>query len=183
MPVFIGSLAQQMNHAPVQRLETSRLLLRPMIIADVNELLQIFSDAKVVASFGVPPFGLVEMEQWVQHNLAHQQANGYGLFSVILKSNGTLIGDCGLERMEIEGTQTVELGYDFRSDHWNRGYATEAAIAVRDFAFGKLKLPQLISLIRVGNTASRRVAEKVGMAYAGELIHNGKHYWRYSIEA
>jgi len=167
---------------PVPRLETRRLLLRPMILADVSELLQIFSDAKVMASFGVPPFGLGEMEQWVQRNLAHQKANGYGLFSVILKSNGMLIGDCGLERMEIEGTQTVELGFDFRSDQWNRGYATEAAIAVRDFAFDQLKLPRLISLIQVGNIASRRVAEKVGMAYAGELIRNGKHYWKYSIE-
>jgi len=104
------------------------------------------------------------MEQWVQRNLAHQEANGYGLFSFILKSNGLLIGDCGLERMEIQGTQTVELGFDFRSDHWNRGYATEAATAVRDFAFDQLRLPRLISLIRVGNIASKRVAEKVGMS-------------------
>jgi ribosomal-protein-alanine N-acetyltransferase len=164
------------------RLETRRLLLRPMVITDVSSLLPIFSDAKVMALFGVPPFTLGEMEQWVQRNLAHQEANGYGLFSVILKSNGMLIGDCGLERMEIEGTQTVELGFDFRSDHWNHGYATEAATAVRDYAIDQLKLPQLISLIRVGNIASRRVAEKVGMSYIGEMIRNGRHYWKYAIE-
>jgi RimJ/RimL family protein N-acetyltransferase len=182
MPVFIGGIAEQMNPALMPRLETRRLLLRPMVIADVSELLQIFSDARVMAWFGVSPFGLGEMEQWVQRNLAHQEANGYGLFSVILKSNGLLIGDCGLERMGIQGTQAVELGFDFRSDHWNRGYATEAATAVRDFAFDQLRLPRLISLIRVGNIASKRVAEKVGMSYIGEIVRNGKHYWKYSIE-
>ncbi len=166
----------------VPRLETRRLLLRPMVIEDVGELLHIFSDPKVMASFNVPPFGKDGMEQWVRRNLTHQEAHGHGLFSVILKTNGLLIGDCGLEQMEIEGTMETELGFDFRSDHWNRGYATEAAIAVRDLAFDELKLPRLISLIRVGNAASRRVAEKVGMRYAGEIIRNDTHYWKYVVE-
>ncbi len=156
--------------------------MRPMVIEDVSELLHVFSDAKVMASFHVPPFRLDEMEQWVRRNLAHQEAYGYGLFSVILKTNGLLIGDCGLENMEVERTQAVELGFDFRSDHWNRGYATEAAIAVRDFAFGQLRLPRLISLIRVGNTSSRRVAEKVGMRFACEITRNDVHYWKYDVE-
>ena len=57
---------------------------------------------------------------------------GYGLFSVILKIDGELIGDCGLEQMDVEGIQAAELGYDFRSDYWNKGFATEAAIAVNN---------------------------------------------------
>ncbi len=164
------------------QLETRRLSLRPMVTTDLNGLLEIFSDPEVMACFGVPPFGLAEMERWLQRNLDHQQSNGYGLFSVILKSSGLLIGDCGLERMEIDGVPTVELGYDFRSDHWNNGYATEAASAVRDFAFVQLKLPQLVSLIQIGNGASRRVAEKIGMSYAGRVTRDGRHYWKYAIE-
>lgn len=75
MTVCIGSIAEQMNPAPMTRLETRRLLLRPMVITDVSSLLQIFSDAKVMASFDAPPLTLGEMEQWVQRNLAHQEAN------------------------------------------------------------------------------------------------------------
>src|SRR5262249_49288224 len=115
-------------------------------------------------------------------NLKHQEEHGYGLFSVTLKSEGLLIGDCGLEQMEIEGVSVTELGYDFRSDCWNQGYATEAATAVRDYAFQTLRLPRLISLIRVGNQASRRVAEKIGMRLAEEIVRYGQPYWMYTIE-
>jgi [ribosomal protein S5]-alanine N-acetyltransferase len=120
------------------------------------------------------------MQRWLQRNLDHQNEFGYGLFSVILKETGELIGDCGLEQMEDQ--KAAELGYDLRSDFWNRGYATEAALAVRDYSFGVLCLPRLISLIRVGNLASKRVAEKVGMTLAEEFMHYGMQYWKYSLE-
>jgi RimJ/RimL family protein N-acetyltransferase len=119
------------------------------------------------------------MTQWVERNLDHQAAHGYGLFSVILKSNGLLIGDCGLERIEVDGASVAELGYDFRSDYWNQGYATEAASAVRDYAFSQLQLPRLISLIRVGNRASQRVAEKIGMRLTDTITRHGHRYWHY----
>lgn len=148
-------------------LETPRLRLRLMQADDVDHLLAIFADPKVMAAFGEPPFDRAQMTRWVQRNLDHQTAYGYGLFSVILKTKELLIGDCGLELIDMDGVQTPELGYDFRSDFWNHGYATEAAQAVRDYAFQHLQLPRLISLIRVGNLPSRRVAEKIGMRSSG----------------
>ena len=162
-------------------IETPRLLLRPMREDDVDALLGVFGDPKVMASFGVAPFDRSQMEQWVRRNLDHQERYGYGLFSVIRKENGLLIGDCGLERMDEDGDVLAEVGYDFRSDHWGRGLATEAATAVRDCAFGELALPRLISLIRVGNEASRRVAEKVGMRLSREIDRSGTPYWVYSL--
>lgn len=163
-------------------LETPRMHLRIMNLSDLDDLLEIFSDKNVMASFNTAPFDRKQMESWVNRNLAHQKTHGYGLFSVILKSTNKLIGDCGLEHMDVEGELATELGYDFRSDHWNQGYATEAASAVRDFAFDKLSLPSLISLIRVGNQASRRVSEKIGMQLTDEIILSGISYWKYSIE-
>lgn len=147
-------------HPLESTLETERLILRPMQATDINALHLIFTDPKVMASFGVEPFSREQMLAWLGRNLDHQNQYGYGLFSVILKESGELIGDCGLEQMEVGGVQAAELGYDFRSDYWNQGFATEAACAVRDYAFDILQLPQLISLIRVGNLASKRVAEK-----------------------
>jgi ribosomal-protein-alanine N-acetyltransferase len=108
--------------------ETERLFLRPMTAGDTEDLLEIFSDARVMASFGGVLFDHHRMEAWVQRNLTHQEKYGYGLFSVVLKSEGRLIGDCGLEHMDIDGDPEVELGYDFRSDYWGDGYATEAAV-------------------------------------------------------
>jgi ribosomal-protein-alanine N-acetyltransferase len=164
------------------RLETARLRLRLMQPDDVAALFFIFADPKVMAAFRMPPFDRTQMTQWVQRNLDHQIAHGYGLFSVILKAESLLIGDCGLELIDVDGTQVAELGYDFRSDYWNQGYATEAAQAVRDYAFAHLQMPRLISLIRVGNTPSRRVAEKIGMRCMGEHTRSGHRYWQYTLD-
>ena len=151
-----------------------------MLETDFAELQLIFTDRNVMAAFDHDPFTAEQMQRWLKRNLDHQAAFGYGLFSVILKETGELIGDCGLEQMEDQGA--AELGYDFRSDFWNQGYATEAALAVRDYAFDVLKLPRLISLIRVGNLASKRVAEKVGMTLAEEFTRYGVRYWKYFVE-
>lgn len=163
-------------------LETARLQLRPMRADDVDALLAIFADPKVMAAFHTPPFDRAQMMQWVQRNLDHQATHGYGLFSVLSKANGLLIGDCGLELIEVEGAHVAELGYDFRSDYWNQGYATEAAQTVRDYAFQQLQLPSLISLMRVGNMPSRRVAEKIGMRYVGDITRYRHQYWQYRLD-
>jgi RimJ/RimL family protein N-acetyltransferase/predicted nucleotidyltransferase len=164
-------------------IETFRLLLRPMRADDFNALFEIFTDPQVMASFDSEPFTPAQMQQWLQRNLDHQTRFDYGLFSVIEKASGRLIGDCGLEQMEVEGQTVAELGYDLRSDVWNRGFATEAASAVRDYAFQVLRLPRLLSLIRVGNAASQRVAEKIGMQREAEFERYGIRYWRYTIQS
>jgi ribosomal-protein-alanine N-acetyltransferase len=168
-----------MRNGTTSRLETERLILRPMLETDINALLLVFTDLKVMAAFNHPPFTREQMSLWLERNLSHQSQYGYGLFSVIHKDTGELIGDCGLEQMEDQGA--AELGYDFRSDFWNKGYATEAAIAVRDYAFDVLKLPHLISLIRVGNLSSKRVAENVGMTLAVEFTRYDMQYWKYFL--
>jgi len=165
------------------KLETPRLSLRLMRPSHLDDLLKIFGDPRVMASFDTATFTREQMEGWMQRNLEHQDRYGYGLFSVILKSEELLIGDCGLEHMKVDGKDVAELGYDFRSDYWNRGFATEAAVAVRDYAFGTLRLPGLISLIRTGNEASRRVAEKIGMRLIAEIAPNNIPYWKYGIDS
>jgi RimJ/RimL family protein N-acetyltransferase len=166
--------------APV--LETERLRLRPMTPDDLDALLRIFTDPNVMAAFNTPPFNRGQMWRWLQRNLDHQTQHGYGLYALILKESGELIGDCGLEHLQVDGVNQAELGYDLRSDYWRRGLATEAASAVRDYAFGQLRLPRLISLIRSGNDASRRVAERVGLRLERETTQHGIAYWVYSIE-
>ena len=170
-----------MVEATANSIETVRLLLRPMHSDDFEALYQIFTDPRVMASFDGELFTPARMHGWLNRNLAHQTEFGYGLFSVIRKADGLLIGDCGLEQMSIEGQSVAELGYDFRSDMWRQGFATEAASAVRDYAFAVLRLPQLISLIRVGNAASQRVAQKIGMQHAAEFERYGIRYWQYAM--
>ncbi len=152
-----------------------------MVAADLEGLLGIFGDPVVMAAFDEEPFNREQGRRWLDRNLAHQREHGYGLFSVYLTRSERLIGDCGLELMDVGEERVAELGYDFRSDCWDRGYATEAACAVRDYAFGTLRLPFLVSLIRAGNLASARVAEKAGLEPVGELARHGRTYVRYEI--
>jgi RimJ/RimL family protein N-acetyltransferase len=152
-----------------------------MSAEDTDQLLTIFSDPRVMASFDDQLFDRSMMERWVHRNLEHQDEYGYGLFSVFLRDEGILIGDCGLEHMEVDGTPEIELGYDMRSDYWGRGFATEAAVAVRELSFGELRLARLVSLIRPSNAASCRVAEKLGMAKEREIDRAGHVYWVYSV--
>jgi len=176
MPIKPNSVDHQTT------IETPRLSLRPMQATDIDSLLLIFTDPRVMASFGGELFTREQMQRWLQRNLDHQTQYGYGLYSVILKANGVLIGNCGLEVMQVDSDTVAELGYDFQSDYWHQGYAIEAAIAVRDHAFNVLGLSQLINLIRVGNDASRRVAEKVGMEFDSEFTRYGNQYWKFKIE-
>ncbi len=162
-------------------LETKRLVLRPMVAGDLHGLLGIFGDPAVMAAFDETPFDREQVSRWLERNLEHQREHGFGLLAVCLKVDGRLIGDCGLELMEVDGEQVAELGYDLRSDCWNQGYATEAACAVRDYAFTTLRLPRLVSLIRPGNAASARVAEKTGLTKTGQIERHGRTYLRYEI--
>lgn len=159
-------------------LVTARLILRPMQTSDVDGMLKVFTDPKVMAAFFIPPFTREQMEKWVQKNLEHQKKYGYGLFAVISKARRELIGDCGLEWKTIREELLPELSYDLRSDYWHQGLAIESATVVRDYAFKTLKLPRLVSLIRKGNEASRRVAERVGMTLVDEVVSpEGVDYW------
>jgi RimJ/RimL family protein N-acetyltransferase len=161
-------------------IETARLLLRPMRAEDTAALLHLFADPRVMAAFASDPFDLRQTEQWVQRNLAHQKRYGYGLWAVVLKANGVLIGDCGLTHIDVDGAPEIELGYDLRSDYWGQGLATEAASAVRDHAFGALGMARLVSLIRRENRASQRVAEKMGMRRVRDLARGDVEYWLYA---
>ena len=161
-------------------LTTERLLLRPMTAEDDVPLLGVFGDSAVMRAFSRGPFTPDEMRAWVARNLDHQDRLGFGLFTVVLRATGEVIGDCGLERMELEGRQETELGYDFASAHWGRGYAKEAAVAVIDHARRDLGIDRLVSLVRAGNERSARVAERAGMSPERELDLDGTRYVLYA---
>jgi [ribosomal protein S5]-alanine N-acetyltransferase len=99
-----------------------------------------------------------------------------------LKDTREVMGDCGIVLQRIEGEILYEIGYHLRRDHWGRGLATEAAIACRDWAFANLNTERVISLIRLENLPSRRVAERVGMTPWKRMDWRDLPHYVYSIE-
>ena len=80
--------------------------------------------------------------------------NGFGLWAVCLKDTRDMIGDCGLTLQNIEGEMLPEIGYHIRADHQRKGYAKEAAAAVRDWAFANTDYPALYSYCKYTNVGS-----------------------------
>jgi ribosomal-protein-alanine N-acetyltransferase len=92
--------------------------------------------------------------------LGHWRLRGYGMWAVELKDGGRFIGRVGLHNPE--GWPDIELGWMLVPDERHKGHATEAARAALDFAFTQLRVPRAISLIRAENSASERVARRIG---------------------
>jgi len=164
----------------VQILETSRLILREFHPDDVDALALTLSDVETMR-FYPAPLDRAGVENWIFRNLGRYRQDGHGLWAMILKSSGELIGDCGLTVQPVDGTNEIEIGYHVRRDHWGKGLAPEAACACRDFGFARLPVERIISLIRPENLQSRRVAEKNGMTVWKEVMRQKLLHLVYAI--
>lgn len=162
-------------------LETERLTFRTLTLDDVDDLLKVLSDPEAM-KFYPKPFDRQMTQAWIERNIQRYAQHGFGLWALILKESGKLIGDCGLVVQEVDGVEEVEIGYHIRRDSWGRGLATEAAQACRDYGFSQLGFGKLISLINPANIASRRVAEKNGMRLIKEMEWRNKPTCLYAIK-
>ncbi len=162
-------------------LETPRLRLREFGADDAPALARVISDPETMRYYPVPLDGDGVVE-WIERNRRRYQTDGHGLWAMVLKSSGEVVGDCGLVRQDVDGVWETEIGYHLRRDFWNQGLATEAACACRDYGFARLPVSRLISLIRPENLPSRRVAEKNGMKAIHQVIRRGLPHLVYAIE-
>ena len=162
-------------------LETKRLILREMALYDVDDLLEVLSDPEAM-QFYPQPFDRQMTQTWIERNIQRYAQHGFGLWALILKQTGKLIGDCGLVVQEVDGVEEIEIGYHIRRDLWGKGFATEAAQVCCDYGFSPLGFGKLISLINPANIASCRVAEKNGMKLIKEIEWRDKPICVYAIE-
>ncbi len=146
------------------KLETTRLFLREMNQRDFEALCQIMQDDETMCTAYEGAFSTQEVQRWLERQLVRYQKHGFGLWAVILKETGELIGQCGLTMQPWRETEVLEIGYLFNRAYWHQGYATEAAVACRDYAFDALNADEVCSIIRDTNIASQNVAVRVGMS-------------------
>lgn len=159
------------------RLETERLLLRPLSSDDVDALATFYADPEVMRYLGVgKTLSRAETEASLGRMLRGWDVDGFGQLAVERKDDGVVVGRCGFlvwdaatltptTEAEAAGPTELEVGYALGRPYWGEGYATEAATAVRDHALGPMGRERLIAFIRPENVRSRRVAEKLGMRY------------------
>ena len=148
-------------------IETERLYLREMDMGDFDSLYKVFSDREIMQHY---PYAFDEerVRAWIERNMKRYSDNGFGLWAVCLKDTGEVIGDCGLTLQNIEGEMLPEIGYHIRKDHQHKGYAKEAASAVRDWAFENTDYHALYSYCKYTNIPSFKTAEAIGMHFEKE---------------
>lgn len=162
-------------------LETERLVLREFAPDDADALALVLCDPETMKYYPAK-IDHNGIQQWIERNLRRYAEDGVGLWAMVLKSSGEMIGDCGIIRQHVEEEHLYEIGYHLRRDQWGRGYATEAAVACREWGFANLKVDRLISLIRPENVSSCRVAERNGMTIWKRVEWRGLWHYVYAAE-
>ena len=154
-------------------IETKRLYLREMTRDDFPLLCKYLQDPDVMYAFE-HPYSDEEVWEGIEKQLERYSKDGFGVWAVILKENGELIGHCGLSMQPCEDIELLEIGYMLQKKYWHQGYAIEGAIACREYAFNVLNADEVFSLIRDTNVASQNVAIRNGMSVRRTYI---KHYY------
>lgn len=155
-------------------IETERLLSRRWCAADRPVFAAINADARVCEFF---PSTLDEERSnaFADRIAAHFAEHGFGLWAAQIKGGAPFTGYVGLSVPQFDAhfTPCVEIGWRLGFEHWNKGYASEAARAVARHAFTQLKLSEIVSFTVPANVRSRAVMEKIGMTHdrAGDFEH------------
>jgi ribosomal-protein-alanine N-acetyltransferase len=169
-------------------LETPRLILRRLTLADLEALAVLYADKEIRRYFpdgtdGTLTYAETKEElEWIIDVYYGQY--GYGLWATIHKETGAFIGRCGLIPWKLEDEPDrlqVEVAYLLDKAYWRQGLGTEAACAIRDYAFEQLKLPRLICMVDPKNEASQKVAKNMGFTFERELVDKYGLCYVYSL--
>ncbi len=143
-------------------IETERLYLRELVLEDKDKLAKVLSDIESI-KFYPHPFSEEEVKNWINWNIDNYKKYNHGLWAVILKEGNIFLGDCGITMQNIDGEVVPEMGFHIIKDYCGKGYATEAALACKKYAFEELNYSKLFSYTILENIPSQKVANKVGM--------------------
>ena len=163
-------------------LKTGRLTLSEMSEADLAFMVEMLGDAEVMRYYPAA-LGRDGARDWIARQRARYEREGHGLWLVTERETGRPLGQVGLVLQQLAWGAEREIGYMIHRPFWRKGFALEAASAVREFAFKTLGLEQVISLIRPENTPSIAVAEALGMRPWRDAAHGGFDHQVYRLAA
>ena len=147
---------------------TERLLLREMTPDDYDALYRVLGDSDIMRHYPYV-FDEKRVRNWIDRNIERYRIFGFGLWAVCLKENGEMIGDCGLSMQNIGGVIKPEIGYHIRADQQRKGYAREAAAAVRDWTFENTPFREIYSYMKYTNEPSAKTAVSWGCRQVDEF--------------
>lgn len=153
-------------------IETERLILRSWRVTDRAVFAEINSNNKVMKYFP-KPLSIEESNGFVDRINSEFEETGFGLYAVEIKETGEFIGYVGFHRFafDVPFSPGWEIGWRISDKFWNKGYATEAAMACIKYAQEKKLCNRLYSFTAVPNIASENVMKRIGMSFEGLFMH------------
>lgn len=161
-------------------LETLRLALRELVSEDLDFVAEMLADPEVMRYYP-KTYSRAEAAGCMGNQIEKYRRDGHGLWRVSLRETDEPVGLVGLVLQEVDGETFQEIGYLIHRPHWRRGYATEAALGVRRYAFEERRLPCVVSLVRPENVPSVAVAAKLGMTPEREVRFGGFQHLVYAL--
>jgi RimJ/RimL family protein N-acetyltransferase len=160
--------------SPDWPLDTERLTLRPFVESDFEAMHAMRSSPEVVRYLYEEPFSPEQTWDWLRRMMAGSAWANEGDWlsvAVVERASGTTVGDLAFHWVS-ERDRTAEIGFVFDPRHQGKGFATEAARAVVDWAFTTGGMRRVIGRLEARNAASARVLEKLGMRLEAHFVEN-----------
>lgn len=167
--VYLRRVYQRAKGLPWEITQTERLILRELTVADVPRLYELYEDEQInrfVEPLYQPMEKEIEYTQAYIKNVYHFY--GYGIWAIILKETGELIGRAGIEYKE--GFDGLELGFMLGKQYWHKGYAREACEAVLIYGREMLEEYSYRAIVHEENEASKKLCERLGFALCRENV-------------
>ena len=171
-----------MNH---KTFETERLYLRPTSVEDAPFILELMNTPKWMQFIGDRKVTTVALaEEYIQNKMLPQlERLGYSNYTLITKQGNQKVGTCGL--YDREGLKGVDIGFALLPGQEKKGYAFEAAEALKNAAFDEFKIDTILVITTHDNTASQRLLEKLGLEFQGttRIPNDDEELLLYKIES
>lgn len=161
-------------------LQTKRLYLREFETGDIDAIAPILACEDVMRYSKTGVMTRREAEDKIAEWRQMYHDHGFAPWALIYQDK--IIGYAGLDIRVVEDEEKVQVTYRLAKEYWGTGFATEIAAAVKEYAFNRLKLPDIIAIIDYANTASVNVAKKLGMYHATTIQHEGRNLHVYGAK-
>lgn len=165
--------------------ETTRLILREIEQRDFQDLAELLQNPKVMYAYE-HDFSDKDVQEWLDRQIKRYKQYGFGLWAVILKATGEMIGQAGLTMQPYRDTEVLEIGYLLKETFWHRGYAKEAVFGCKSYAFEYLNADKVYSIIKADNHASIKVAEGIAMkkedTFVTQYFNGDMLHYLYSVQ-
>jgi ribosomal-protein-alanine N-acetyltransferase len=171
-----------MNETTATSIDTGRLLLRPLLLSDLDWLTQLFSDDRVTEYLATGRLAGAAAEsfarEFIDNSLLEFDSFGCGAMAILRHSDRQAIGYSGLRALP-DRYNIAELIYAYRPDCWGQGYAQEVAAQLLAWGFRRFpEMAEIIAMARLENVASIAVMKKSGMLHRGR----NEHYYGEPLE-